>query len=65
MWRQSEEVRHSRATYRITRGESKRDGGDPGEGQEGICCIVPLHGLHAAKHTFGRKVDIWNKGGGD
>lgn len=61
MWRQSEDIKHSRATHRTRRGESKRDGGGPGKGQEGISCIVHLQRLHTAKHIFERQVNIWNK----
>lgn len=48
-WRRSEDVELCRATYVITRGEPKRDGGDPGKGQEGIRCIVHPQRLHSAK----------------
>lgn len=64
MCRQSEDIKQSRATYIIKRGESKRDGGDPGKGQEGISCIVLLQRLHTAKHILERNLNIWNKGGG-
>lgn len=62
---EAEDRKSSRATYIVSRGESKGDGGDPGKGQEGVRRIVHLQRLHSATHTLRREVNMWNRGGGD
>lgn len=44
---ESEDAGRSRETYFTARSESKRDGGNPGKGQEGICGAIQLQRLQA------------------